>query len=77
MSMELIFSSNLLEAARRRLQPSPFFNTLGTAEQPCRSNELVLPLDHFFARFSILAHVSRKPIVRLNTGFSGTEAGST
>ena len=42
----------------------------------CSSNELVFGLDHFFARCSILAHVSRKPIVRLNTGFPGVEAGS-
>jgi hypothetical protein len=31
-------------------------------------------LDHFFARFSILAQISRNPIVRLNTGLSDAEA---
>lgn len=34
-------------------------------------------LDYFFARCSILAQVSRSPIVRLNTGFPGAESGST
>jgi len=33
--------------------------------------------NHFFARCSILAQVSRRPIVRLNTGFPDAEAGST
>lgn len=33
-------------------------------------------LDQFFSRRSILAQVSRRPIVRLNTSFPDSEAGS-
>ena len=36
-----------------------------------------LQLNHFFARCTIFAQVSRNPIVRLNTGFPGAESGST
>ncbi len=38
---------------------------------------LVFLLGHFFSRRSILAQVSRRPIVRLNTSFPDAEAGST